>query len=218
MFDDDVSDYIAKLSYKDDIKDFQREIMNIGLPIIKPDMLDLMRILLSMNRPKSILEIGCAVGFSSIFMTKYMDKSGKIVTIERSDVMIEQSIINFKRFGVEDKVTLLQGDATDILPSICDEFDFIFMDAAKSKYIDFLPYCLKLLKVGGLLIADDVLQKGFVAKEYTDIPRRNRTIYNNMKRFLEAVSQDESLRTTILPIADGVALCYKEREKSDKKT
>lgn len=192
--------------------DIQREAYEQNIPIIPNDVVKLISFILSIKKPKKILEIGTAVGFSSSLMSRFLDTDGTITTIDRYDIMIKQAKINFKKQNLENIITLLEGDACDILPTINDMYDVVFMDGAKGQYIQILPECMRLLKVGGILIADDVLQDGKIAKDRFSIPRRQRTIYKRMRNFLWEISHNPSLQTSIMTVGDGVAVCHKLSE------
>ncbi len=166
----------------------------------------------ALQRPVKILEIGMAVGFSASFMCGYLKDGGHLTTIDRYPIMIEAAKENFKKMGVEDKVTMKIGHAENVLAEMNDNFDFIFMDAAKGKYIEFLPHCLRMLRKGGIIVADDVLQDGRVAQKYEEIPRRQRTIHKRMNEFLTEISNDPKLTSAILTIGDGVAVIRKKED------
>ncbi len=189
--------------------EIQKDSYEKNVPIIPNDVVRLISFILSVKRPHDILEIGAAVGFSSSLMSKFLDEGGKITTIDRFDVMIEHFKENRKKMGLENKIELIEGDACDVLPTLDKKYDVIFLDAAKGQYIQLLPDCLRLLKVGGILIADDVLQDGRIAKKREDVPRRQRTIHKRMREFLWEVTHNETLETSVLTIGDGVVLCHK---------
>jgi len=193
-----------------ELGELQKEAYKNSVPIISNDVVRLLSFVLSVKKPKNILEIGAAVGFSSSLMSKYISDGGNIVTIDRFDVMIEQFKKNIKKMGLNDKIQLIEGDACDILPMLNKKFDVIFLDAAKGQYIEMLPHCIRLLEAGGILIADDVLQEGRIARNRKDIPRRQRTIHKRMREFLWEISHNDALETAILTIGDGVALSYKK--------
>lgn len=188
---------IQKISYEQDV------------PIIPNEVVRLLSFILSIKKPKRILEIGAAVGFSSGLMSKFLSVGGKITTIDRFDIMIEQFRENRKKMGLEDKIELIEGNACEVLPRLSEKFDVIFLDAAKGQYIQMLPDCIRLLETGGILIADDVLQNGNIAKKREEIPRRQRTIHTRMRNFLWEITHNDALETSILTIGDGVALCCK---------
>ena len=180
-----------------------------GLPIIPKDVVKLLGFVLGLKKPKAILEIGMAVGFSASYMSQYLSEDGYIKTIDRYPLMLERARANFKKFGLEDKITILEGNANDILPTMDEKFDFVFMDAAKGQYITILPEVLRLTKVGGVIMADDILQDGRVAQDYFEIPKRQRTIHKRLNEFLQEITHNEKLRTSILTVGDGVALIEK---------
>ncbi|OOB78611.1 MAG: methyltransferase [Epulopiscium sp. Nele67-Bin001] len=180
-------------------------------PIITPEVKSLISVLIAMNKPKQILEIGAAVGYSSIFMSGLID--GHVTTIERFDVMYEKAQKNIIAANAQDKITILKGDAAEILTTLnTASYDMIFMDCAKGQYINFLPECIRLLKVGGLLITDNVLHKGSVAKSRYSIERRQRTTHGRLREFLWTITHCEQLVSSVIPIGDGVSLSYKVEE------
>ena len=163
-----------------------------------------------MKQPKHILEVGTAIGFSALLMSEYAPRDCKITTIEKYEKRIPLALENFKKAGKEDSITLLQGDALEILPTLAGEYDFIFMDAAKGQYIHFLPDILRLLKKDGLLVSDNVLQDGDVLESRFAVTRRNRTIHGRMRDYLYTLKHTEELTTAIIPLGDGVALSVKQ--------
>lgn len=192
--------------------EIQKEATKANVPIIPHETARLLSVLLSMKQPKNILEIGTAVAFSAGLLCRYLQPGGKVTTIDRYEIMLKDARNNIKRMGLEDKIELLEGDAVDILPTLQGPYDVIFLDAAKAQYSHFLPYCLKLLPVGGLLIVDDVLQGGGIAQSRFSVPRRQRTIHKRMRNFLWDITHNECLESSIVPIGDGMALCYKVKE------
>ena len=192
----------------------QKDASENKIPIIPPETARLLAFLVTVSKPKNILEIGCAVGFSASLMAQYMPTDGKVTTIERYPAMIEKAKSNFAFMEAENKVRLLEGDANDILPTLTGSYDMIFLDAAKGQYIHFLPECIRLLQTGGTLIADNVLQKGTLAADMNEIPRRQRTIHKRLRAFLQAISSTKELQSTIIPIGDGLSVSYKLAEKT----
>ena len=179
-------------------------------PIIKPEVADFIAVQLSLLQPSTILEIGTAVGYSSIFMSSYLKENGKITTLERFDYMLRQARKNIKAAGLEETITIIEGDAAQTLKALPNEtYDVIFMDCAKGQYINFLPDCIRLLKPQGLLITDNVLHKGSVAKSRYLIDRRQRTTHSRLREFLWEITHSPLLRSSIIPIGDGIALSYK---------
>ncbi|GMQ64238.1 O-methyltransferase [Vallitalea maricola] len=207
-----IRDYLMAIEPDDDIiiRTIRKDALNNNVPIIKSEVKNLLKWILATSKPRKVLEIGTAVAYSSIIMSDFIDTDGCITTIERSKDMIKKAKENIRKAGKEDVITLLEGDASDILSSIDDTFDVIFMDAAKGQYLTFLPECLRLLKKGGILICDNVLQNGTVAKSRFSVPRRQRTIHNRIREFLWELNHNKNFQTSILPIADGVTLSYKK--------
>lgn len=206
-----IRDYLMAIEPDDDIliRKIREEAIKDNVPIIKSEVKNLLRCILLMQKPKNILEIGTAVAYSSIIMSNCIGHDGKITTIERSDMMIKKAKSNIEKASKENSIILLEGDAGDILKSLEGTYDMIFMDAAKGQYLTFLPDCLRLLKTGGLLISDNVLQNGTVAKSRFSVPRRQRTIHNRMRDYLWELNHNPNLKTSILPVADGLTLSYK---------
>ena len=181
-----------------------------NVPIIRKEMQSFLKTLIVMNKPMRILEVGTAIGFSALLMSEYMPKGARITTIEKYEKRIPIARENFQKHGKEDCITLLEGDATEILQTLEERFDFIFMDAAKGQYIHFLPQVLRLLKEGGVLVSDNVLQDGDIIESKYAITRRNRTIHTRMREYLYTLKNHEQLETAILPLGDGVALSVKK--------
>lgn len=192
----------------------EEEAIRTDVPIIRPAMQSLMRFLLKLHRPKRILEVGTAIGFSAILMAEYSEPDCRITTIEKYEKRIPLAKANFEASGYQDKVTLLEGDAADILKELEEPFDMIFMDAAKGQYIHFMPDVLRLLKTGGLLISDNILQDGEIIESRFAVARRNRTIHGRMREYLFALTHDDRLETVVLPVGDGVTLSIKKEEQN----
>lgn len=180
------------------------------VPIIRAGTQNLLRFLLAAHRPKEILEVGTAVGFSALLMSEYGPEGNHVTTIEKYEKRIPIARENFKRGGKEDAITLLEGDAADILKELDGSYDFIFMDAAKGQYIHFMADALRLLKKGGLLVSDNVLQDGDVLESRFAVTRRNRTIHSRMREYLYELTHHPELETVILPVGDGVAISVKK--------
>ena len=198
--------------YDDAITAIRKEAEEQGVPIIRREAGEFIRLLLRMKKPVNILDIGTAVGFSAIFMSRFIAEGGHITTIENYQPRIDQAKENIKLAGAEKKITLLEGDANEILPTLSDQYDLVFMDAAKGQYIHFLPDVMRLLKVGGILISDNVLQDGDIIESHYAVERRNRTIYKRMREYLYELKHDEHLMTSIVPIGDGATLSVKIKE------
>lgn len=185
------------------------------VPVIPHETVVFLKFLLGQIQPERILEIGAAIGFSSSVMATTIGENAHVTTIDRFDVMIEKAKKNYERLGLTDKVTLLEGQAADILPELSGPYDFIFMDSAKSKYIEFLPECLRLLRKGGVLMVDDIFQGGTILLPDEEIPRGKRVIHRKLNEFLRVVMNHPDLTSTILPLGDGVILMTKESEEID---
>ena len=197
----------------------EQEALTDQVPIIRKETKDWLKTMLLIKKPERILEVGTAVGFSSIFMCQHISKTSHITTIEKWEPRIEQAKINFARAKVEDKVTLLEGDAAEILRELAvngnQTIDFIFMDAAKGQYIHFLPDVIQLLEKDGVLISDNVLQDGEILDSRYVVERRNRTIHSRMREYLYELKNNNSLDTSVIPLGDGVALSVKLDKKEE---
>ena len=191
------------------LNELEQYALETNVPIIRPQMQSLLKLLLALKQPKRILEVGTAIGFSALLMSEYGPKDCSITTIEKYEKRIPLAKENFKKAGKEGQITLLEGDAAEILKELDGSFDFIFMDAAKGQYIHFLPDILKLMPKGGLLISDNVLQDGDVMESRFAVTRRNRTIHARMRDYLYELKHNEQLCTDILPVGDGVTISVK---------
>lgn len=187
----------------------EREAKETNVPIIRTQTQGLIKFLLAAQKPMSILEVGCAIGFSALLMSEYAPRGCRITTIENYEKRIPIARENFKRAGREDQITLLAGDAADILKELAGPYDLIFMDAAKGQYVNFLPDVVRLLTTGGVLISDNVLQDGDVIESRFAVTRRNRTIHSRMREYLYEVKHHAQLESVILPVGDGVTLSVK---------
>ena len=180
-----------------------------NVPIIRTEMQSFLKLLLSIKKPLRILEVGTAIGFSALLMSEYAPKDCTITTIEKYEKRIPIARGNFEKAGKLDQITLLTGDATDILKKLKEPYDFIFMDAAKGQYIHFLPDILRLLNQGGILVSDNVLQDGDIIESRYAVTRRNRTIHARMRDYLYELKHMDKIITSILPVGDGVTLSVK---------
>ena len=194
----------------DILESIEKEALDTYVPIIRKEMQSFLKVLLKMQKPMSILEVGTAVGFSALLMSDYMPEGGHITTIENYDKRIPIARNNFNRAGKEDVITLIEGDANIVMKDLEGEFDFIFMDAAKGQYINYFPHVMRLLKKGGLLVSDNVLQDGDIIESRYAVERRNRTIHARMREYLYELKHNEELITSIIPLGDGVALSFKK--------
>ena len=189
----------------------EQKALETYVPIIRKEMQSFLKLLLAIKKPMRILEVGTAVGFSAILMAEYGPKDCSIVTIENYDKRIPIAQANFKYAHKEDQITVLEGDAMDILPTLSEQFDLIFMDAAKGQYINFMDDVLRLLKVDGVLVSDNVLQDGDIIESHYIVERRNRTIYKRMREYLYELTHRDDLVTAVLPIGDGITVSTKTK-------
>lgn len=188
----------------------EKEALEKEVPIIRKEMGNLLKVLLALKKPEAVLEVGTAVGFSSILMSENIPPGCRITTIEKYEKRIPVARENFKRAGKEDVIEILEGDAADILKELKGPYDFIFMDAAKGQYLHFLPEILRLMAPGALLISDNVLQEGDLVESRFCVTRRNRTIHARMRAYMYALTHEEQLVTSIVPIGDGITLSVKK--------
>ena len=191
----------------------EKEAIETYVPIIRKEMQSFLKLLLAMNKPARILEVGTAVGFSAILMSEYAPGDCQITTIEKYEKRIPIARENFKRAGREHQITLIEGDALEVLKSLDEKYDFIFMDAAKGQYIYYMPEVIRLLEKDGVLVSDNVLQDGDIIESRFAVERRNRTIHSRMREYLYELKHHELLETSIVPLGDGVALSTKVREE-----
>lgn len=175
------------------------------VPIIREETASFLVSLVELRRPSSILEVGTAVGYSALLMAKAMPPDCRITTIEKYDRRIPEALLNFRRAG-EDRITLLAGDAKEVLKGLSGPYDFIFLDGAKGQYLNWLPQLLRLMTVGSALVTDNVLQDGTIVESRFAVERRDRTIHARMREYLFQLKHMDCLATSVIPIGDGVAL------------
>lgn len=180
------------------------------VPIIRKETGALLKTLVALKQPRAILEVGTAVGHSALLMGRAMPAGCHLTTIEKYEKRLPIARENFRRAGMEDRITLLEGDAEEILAGLTGTWDFIFMDAAKGQYLHWLPMLLRLMPEGGVLISDNVLQDGDLIESRYAVERRNRTIHSRMREYLYALTHMEELETSVLPIGDGVTVSVKK--------
>ncbi len=207
-----IRDYIVSLerghgSLCDEI--FRKAVAE-GVPVIRQETAALLKTLVAAVRPSAILEVGTAVGYSALLMAQAMPKDCRITTIEKYEKRIPQARENFRRAGEEGRIRLLTGDAGQILEELDERYDFIFMDAAKGQYLNWLPQVMRLLAPGGMLVSDNVLQDGTIVESRFAVERRDRTIHTRMREYLYRLKQDPELTTSIVPIGDGVTISVKK--------
>ncbi len=188
----------------------EKEAIADEVPIIRKEMGNLLKVLLQLVQPERILEVGTAVGYSSILMSENMPRNCTITTIENYDKRIPVAKNNFKRAGKEDVINLIEGDALEVLKTLDGPYDFIFMDAAKGQYINYLPDIKRVLRKGGLLISDNILQEGEIVESRYAVTRRNRTIHTRIREYVYELTHSEDFVTSIVPIGDGITLSVKQ--------
>lgn len=213
IVDERIVTYMHSLEKKNNIvlEAIEQQAHVDGVPIIRKEMESFLRVMLAITKPKKILELGTAIGYSAILMSECLEKDGKIVTIENYEKRIVQAKENLLKAEKEQMIELLEGDAMEIMPTLeSEQFDFVFMDAAKAQYINFLPEVLRLMKKGGILITDNVLQEGDIIQSKYVVRRRDRTIHKRMREYLEVIKNHEQLMTTIVPIGDGITMSVKK--------
>ena len=214
IVDERMVTYIRSLEVPESavIEAIEQEALRDRVPIIRKEMQSFLKILLMIKRPMRILEVGAAVGFSSILMSEYMPEGGHITTIENYDKRIPIARANFKRAGKEEQIDLIEGDALEVMHGLEGPYDLIFVDAAKGQYIHYLPEVMRLLGTDGVLVSDNVLQEGDIIESRFAVERRNRTIHSRMREYLYELKHHDQLQTSIIPLGDGVALSLKRRD------
>lgn len=208
---DYIVDYIRSLvKDEENLKDVREYGDEHNVPIIQPEVKQLLKVLVSIKKPMTILEVGTAIGYSSMVMAGVMPEGGKIYTIERNESLIEIAGRNIAEKGFGDRIEILEGEAKDILAGFDRPIDMVFLDGAKGQYEEFLGYIFKNLNDEGIIVADNVLFKGMIASDEL-VVRRKKTIVKRMRSYLEYVSNIEELETSIIPIGDGMSISYKRR-------
>lgn len=192
----------------------EKEAIKARVPILKRETAALLKTMVLLKRPERILEVGTAVGYSALIMAQMMPATAHITTIEKYEKRIPEAKKNFSRAGMEQRITLLEGDAGELLAGLSGSFDFIFMDAAKGQYFNWLPHLMRLLEPGGLLVSDNVLQEGTIIESRYAVERRERTIHERMREYLYALTHHEELETAVLTVGDGVALSVRKPGKA----
>ncbi|KAI4446939.1 tRNA 5-hydroxyuridine methyltransferase [Eubacterium plexicaudatum ASF492] len=192
------------------LEEIEAEALRTDVPVIRKETQACLKLFLTLKKPKRILEVGTAVGFSAIFMKTYNPTECTVTTIENYEKRIPIARTNFRRAGMEDAITLVEGDATQVLQQLDGTYDLIFMDAAKGQYIHFLPHVMRLLQKDGMLISDNILQDGDIIESRYAVIRRNRTIHRRMRRYLYELTHHEQLVTAVFPVGDGITVSSKK--------
>lgn len=194
------------------IVELERQALADEVPVIRRGTRDVLRFLLRTGRPAQVLEVGTAIGYSALCMKEYLPETSRITTIEKVEMRLVEARKNLKKFDSEGRITLLEGDAADVLRGLVEQeksYDFIFMDAAKGQYLNFLPDVLKLLSEGGTLVSDNILHEGDVLESRYAVTRRDRTIHGRMREYLQVLMDTEELETICLSIGDGMTISRK---------
>lgn len=212
IVDERIVDYIHSLEMRNSeiLEIIEQEALKERVPIIRKEMQSFLKVLLLLKKPKRILEIGTAVGFSSILMSEYTQDGCKIDTIENYEKRIRKAEENIRRAGKEDRIHLLRGDAMEILKGLNESYDVVFVDAAKAQYVFYFPEVMRLLNKGGMLISDNVLQDGDIMESRFAVERRERTIHSRMREYLYLLKHDKRLETAVIPIGDGASASIKK--------
>lgn len=210
--DERLTTFINSLESRDlpILEEIEQEALDANVPIIRKETQSFLKVLLQIHRSMRILEAGTAVGFSALLMNAYAPEGCHITTIENYEKRIPIARENFRRAGKEEAITLVEGDALEVMKGLEGPFDLIFMDAAKGQYIHYMPEAIRLLRKGGLLVSDNVLQDGDILESRFAVERRNRTIHSRMREYLYELKHDERLLTSIVPLGDGIALSVKQ--------
>lgn len=213
IVDERFSTYVASLEAPEEplLERIEAEALAARVPIIRKETQSFLKTLLVMHKPRKVLEIGTAVGFSALLMSAYLPEGGYITTIENYEKRIPIARENFRQAGKEGEISLIQGDALAVMKELTEAYDFIFMDAAKGQYIYYLPEAVRLLAPGGVLVSDNVLQGGDVLESRFAVERRDRTIHSRMREYLYELKHHDQLQTSILPLGDGVALSVRKK-------
>ncbi len=192
------------------LDEIEKKALQDMVPIVRKSTQNLLKFLLALQKPKKILEVGTAIGFSALLMSEYAPRNCRVTTIENYEKRIPIARANFEKAGKKDEIILIEGDAMEVLQRLEEPFDFIFMDAAKAQYIKFFPEVMRLLQKGGLIVSDNVLQDGDILQSRYAVSRRYRTIHSRMREYLYELTHNDLLETTVLPIGDGVTISVKK--------
>ncbi|MCI8273767.1 MAG: O-methyltransferase [Clostridia bacterium] len=189
---------------KEELEKIKQKALNDHIPIIMDDTLEVVDKILREKKPERILEIGTAIGYSAMCFSEYLQKDGKIDTIERDEERVQEARINIEKVGVSEKINIYFGDAVEILPTLDEKYDIVFIDAAKGKYPFFLKEALRMMKPDGIILADNVLYKGYVMSDYNK--HKQRTAVRNLREYIKEVTQNPNIETEILEVGDGLAV------------
>jgi predicted O-methyltransferase YrrM len=209
---DYMEEYIRGLLFENNkvLIELEKYAHDNNVPIVLKETGRFLELMVSIQKPKKILELGTAIGFSAILMSEAAKNDVEIISIERDPLMIKEAKANFEKYDYSN-IRVLEGEALEVLESLNEEFDLIFMDAGKGHYNHFLPHCLRLLAKGGVIVADNVLYKGMVASKEL-VKRRKITIVKRMRKYLDMVCSDENLITSVIPMGDGIAVTRRRND------
>lgn len=212
IVDERMVTYIRSLERPENpvIEAIEQEALESFVPIIRKETQSFLKVMMLMNRPARVLEVGTAVGFSAILMSEYLPEGSRITTIENYEKRIPIARNNFKRAGKEEQITLIEGDALEVMKTLEGPYDFIFMDAAKGQYLNFLPDVIALMADDAMLVSDNIFHDGDVLESRYAVLRRDRTIHGRMREYLQVLCEKEELETICLPIADGMTISTKK--------
>ena len=189
---------------KEELQKIKEYALERHIPIIMDDTLKVIDEILTNKKPEKILEIGTAVGYSAMCFSEYLVQGGRIDTIERDEQRVLEARENIKKVGVEEKIKIYEGDAVEILPTLNEQYDVVFIDAAKGKYPFFLEQALRMLKTDGIILADNILYKGYVMSDYNK--HKQRTAVTHLRQYIKEITENPDLETTILEVGDGLAI------------
>ncbi|MFV0529050.1 MAG: O-methyltransferase [Lachnospiraceae bacterium] len=217
VVDERTAAYLHSLDVPDSafLEALKVEARQTHVPIIRREMQNFLKVMLAIKKPERILEVGTAIGFSTLLMCEYTQECTKIDTIELNDRRFERATANVQQAHMGHRIRLLKGDAAEVLPTLTGSYDFIFMDAAKGQYMKILPDILRLLEIDGVLLSDNVLQEGDIVESRFIVERRNRTIHKRMREYLYTLTHHELLRTSIIPLGDGITVSSRIRTAFD---
>ena len=212
IVNDRITDYIKSLESDESplLSEIGKKARQEGVPIIREETAAFLKTMTAAMNPKAILEVGTAVGYSALLMAQVMAPDCHITTIEKYEKRIPEARSNFEKAGETNRITLLEGDAEELLKGLTGPFDLVFMDAAKGLYLVWLPRILELMRIGDMLISDNVLQDGDIIESRYAVERRNRTIHGRMREYLYELKHSERLTTTIIPIGDGITVSIRK--------
>ena len=189
---------------KEELQKIKEYALERHIPIIMDDTLEVIDEILTKKKPEKILEIGTEVGYSAMCFSEYLVQGGRIDTIERDEQRVLEAKENIKKVGVEEKIKIYEGDAVEILPTLNEQYDVVFIDAAKGKYPFFLEQALRMLKPDGVILADNILYKGYVMSDYNK--HKQRTAVTHLRQYIKEITENPDLETTILEVGDGLAI------------